>query len=139
MKDARKQIVKALIDAIAVKIPGITCFTIKPKVVDGGNASYPYIYISDIYQLENGQKTNFMYNYEVLIQIVHKELNTKLNLYSQMSEVVAIIANKRDISLGTEFNLMQIRLVSSSESEILTDTGTLHLGLVRFSLDIEHL
>ena len=56
MKDARKQIVKALIDAIAVKIPGITCFTIKPKVVDGGNASYPYIYISDIYQLENGQK-----------------------------------------------------------------------------------
>lgn len=136
MRDARADIVKALIVAIKAKITGINVFTKINRPVDGTAAAFPYVYISDIYQNESGSKAKPIYDYEVLIQLVYSNLTTLTSLWTNMNHIVSIIQSKRDISLTNSFTLLHIDLLNTSESEIKTDKEILNIGLIRFSLKI---
>lgn len=138
MRDARKEIVGALITAIGVKIPSRKVFTIPIKAVDNSNITPPneYIIISDIYQEENGTKSAFMYTYDVLIEVVHNNINSKLLLWSDINSIETIVSSRRDLTLGNDFELLEISCESMPEEEILTETGRKTVGIIRFKIDI---
>lgn len=139
MRDARKQIVLALITAINAAASGITVYTKVPKGVDGNAAlvTYPYIHISEIYQDENGPKNSYFYNYEVLVQVVYKDLHSKVSLWNTVNNILGIVKNDASLTLTDNFETMETRLVSNSETEILTDTGLLDIGLIRIEIVVE--
>ena len=131
MRDARKQIVAGLIALINAKISGVTVYTIVPKT-----AAYPYIYISDIYQTDESSKNEKHYDYETLIQVVYKDIVSKVDLWSKMNSVVSIINTRKDLVLTDNFTCEYLHLLQASEEEVLTDTGRLHIGLIRFKIVI---
>ena len=141
MRDARKEIVGAWITAINTAIPTRKVFTVVPKAEINGGTNPPneYIYISDIYQEENGTKRRFMYSYELLIQVVYNDIVEKLTMWADVNAILGIITNQRDLVLGNDFDLMQIQLLSSTEEDILTDTGLKNICPIRIKMDIEDL
>lgn len=130
MRDARKQIVSALITALSEV--GVTVYTKVPK-----DTAYPYIHISEIYQDENGPKNSFFYNYDILIQVVYKDLDSKVILWNTVNSVLAIVKNDASLSLADDFEVMETTLISNSETEIMTDTGILDIGLIRILIKVE--
>jgi hypothetical protein len=130
MRDARKQIVSALITALSEV--GVTVYTKVPK-----DTAYPYIHISEIYQDENGPKNSFFYNYDILIQVVYKDLDSKVSLWNTVNSVLAIVKNDASLSLADDFEVMETTLISNSETEIMTDTGILDIGLIRILIKVE--
>lgn len=139
MRDARTEITQALIAAINIKIPSKTVYTIVPKPVSNNGTAAPsdYIYISDIYQNDTSPKNYNSYSYEVLIQVVQNNIESKVILWNEMNAIVSIIQSERDLVLTNDFSLMQLSLIASSEEELLTDTGNKYIGLVRFKIDVE--
>lgn len=139
MRDARKEIVSGLITAINAKLSGITVYTKVPKAVDNNAvlASYPYIYIAEIYQDETGPKNRFFYNYDILIQVVYKDLTSKVSLWTTVNSILEIVNNNVPFSLSNDFEIMEMTLISNSETEILTDTGILDIGLIRIMVKVE--
>ena len=139
MRDARKEIVQSLIAAINVKLPSRTVYTIVPKSVENSGTMPPdnYIYISDIYQNDSSSKNDTRYSYEVLIQVVKNNITSKLELYSEVNSIMTIIQNERDLTLSNDFDLIYMGFIANSEEEIQTETGTKHLGLIRFQIDVQ--
>lgn len=136
MRDPRKDIVKALITVINAKNTGATVYTKINKPVDGETIAYPYILISDIYLTESGSKRKPIYDVEFLLQIVYKDINSKVDLWDNMSSLAGIVTSKRDLTVSNSYSLMLFELLSTSEEEILTDTGTLNIGLLRYNIKI---
>ncbi len=130
MRDGRKQIVKSLITALSGV--GVTVFTKVPK-----DTTYPYIHISEIYQDEDGPKNSFFYNYDILIQVVYKDLDSKVNLWNTVNSILGIIKNDASLTLTDDFEVMETTLISNSETEIMTDTGILDIGLIRILIKVE--
>jgi len=130
MRDARKQIVIALISKLGEKLPAVSAYTIVPEK----EYSYPYLYVSDIFQNDESNKTTKEYDYELLVQVVHKGLTDKTVLYDNMNSVVSIIENRKDLTLTDDFVCEYLQLISTSEAEIQTDTGIEYIGLIRFRI-----
>ena len=139
MRDARKEIATALIAAINAKLPTKTVYTIVPKAVDNSGNIAPdnYILISDIYQQNDGNKASFIYNYDVLVEVVYNNITSKLNLWADVSSIESIVSNRRDLTLTNDFYLLEISCESTPEEEILTDTGTKTIGIIRFKMAIK--
>lgn len=134
MRDCRKQLVKGLVTAINNVLSGISVYTIVPK-----NVTYPYIYISDIYQNESGPKTSYFYDYDVLVQVVYKDLTSKTNIYNSVNSILSIINNGTPFTLTDNFKIYSCELLSNNDTQILTDTGILDVGLIRIGFLIEDL
>lgn len=141
MRDCRYQIVKALITKINEVLPNLEVYTAAPKPVNnnGVKLEYPYIYISDINQDEDGPKAHFYYSYTLLIQVVHKDEASKVDQWSNVGKVVGLINNGEDLDLDDDFEVMDFTLESNTEQEIQTDTGVLSIGLIRCKMNIEDL
>ena len=139
MRDARTEIVQSWITAIATAIPGRAVYTIVPKPTDNSGTLPPdkYVHISDIYQEETGPKNEFYYSYDVLLQVVYNGITSKIDLWSDANAILGVIENERDFTLGNDFDLMQMTLISNSEEEILTDSGRKNIQLIRVRMDIE--
>lgn len=137
MRDCRKNIVINLIPVIQAKLTGYPVRTKINKPNTGDSISYPYVYISEIYQDEEGSKSFPIYSVDLLIQVVYKDLTDLSDLWDDQNAIASIIQNKRDLTLTDDFELMSIEIGQISETEIETDTGILNIGLVRMILKVE--
>jgi hypothetical protein len=137
MRDVRKQLIKGLIGAINTKIPGRTVYTQIPKGDYSDPITYPYIWISDIFQDEDGPKNGYMYNLDVLVQIVYSNASSLIPLWDDQDKVLQIIDNGNKFALDDGFEIMDMTLISSDSDEELTNTEKLNIGLVRINFMIE--
>ena len=137
MRDCRGNIVISLIPVIEAKLPGYPVRTKINKSNTGDSVTYPYVYISDIFQTEEGSKSFPIYVVDLLIQVVHDDLTDLSSLWADQNAIAEIIQNKRDLILSNNFKLMSIELGQISETEIETDTGIMNIGLIRMLLKVE--
>lgn len=135
MRDARPQLIKALVSDLKSRLSYDRVYTKIPKKV-----SYPYVYIAEIYQDEDGSKSEFQYRYDVLIQVVYKDADSPLARYQDQSAILGMVNNAQGFALEDNFDLMKVSLISNSEeTDIKTDSGILDVGLVRIEFLIEDL
>lgn len=127
MKDLRQILLTALVPALKTAT-GKNVYTRMPKAA---NVAYPYIYVGDIYDKEIGPKTSYMYEYDVQIAIVHKDLNDLSALYTDLDTVKGIVTNRTPFTLTGGFVVDSCTLGASNTNDFETDTGTEHLGVVR--------
>lgn len=139
MRNCKKEILTALVSAMKTALTGMT---IRTKINDfdmSDNSAYPYIYISDLYQLENGPKNYHGYEIEVLIQIIYKDQTSLNNLYTSQNSVLGLFKIPQSLTLTNNFKVQETVLLSSTDTEIKIDTGTLNIGLIRMRFTIEDL
>lgn len=136
MKNCKSQLLTALVAAIKTALPS---FKVRTKLNDfdvSDNSAYPYIYIGDVYQTENGPKDNYFYSVELLIQIVYKDITDLGDLYTTQNAVLGIFNHPKPFSLTGNFEIMENNLINSNDTEVKIDTGTLNIGLIRMNFDI---
>lgn len=127
MKDVRQILYTALV-AKLVELTGRQVFTKMPK-----ERTFPYIFLSDFYQKESGPKDSYQYDVELLIQIRHIGLTSLKPLLDDMDNVMSMITNGSPFALTGDYKIEQCTLISSNDTEILTDTGTENIGLIRIN------
>lgn len=133
MKDIRQILLTTLVPALATAT-GKNVYTRMPKAI---NAVYPYIYISDIYQEEVGSKTSYIYRLDVLIQIIYQDVDSLVNLFADMNNVLSIVNNGSPFALDSPHKVMSCELNNSTTTEFQTETGTQNVGLIRLLFNIE--
>lgn len=134
MKDLRQILLTGLVPAIATAT-GKSCYTRMPKAA---GATYPYIYISDIYQDEDGSKTSYRYKLDVLIQVIYQDVTSLTALFADMNNILSIVKNGvAPFALTGGHVIEGCELISSTTTEFQTDTGTQNVGLVRVLFTIE--
>ena len=124
-------IITGLITAINAKITGRTVYTIPPK-----DAAYPYILISQTDMQEVGSKSGFIYRFEPLIQVIHKDLKSLTSLLSDMNLIHNIIKNGSDISVSG-YTVIEMSLINTNRTTELYDSFRLDIGLIRVLIDIK--
>jgi len=139
MRNCKGEVLTALVAAIKAAIPGMKV-RIKLNDFDASdNRAYPYIHISDVYQNENGPKNYHSYDLEVLINVVYKDITDLAALYTAQNSVLGLFNIPESLTLTNSFKVQETILVSSTDTEIKTDTGTLNIGLIRIRFTIEDL
>lgn len=133
MKDVRQILLTALVPALA-SATGKSVYTRIPKAA---NVTFPYVYISDIYQEEVGPKTSYQYKLDVLIQVVYNDSDSLTALYGVMDNVLSIINNGEILTLTSPYKVMSCELNNSTTTEFQTETGTQIVGLIRLLFNIE--
>lgn len=132
MNDVRNILIKALKSQLATAT-GKTIYVRMPKAAD---IAYPYIQIADVYQTEDGPKTSYYYNLDVLIRVVYKDANDLGAMFTDMNNISSVIKNYGSFALDSPFVLRSAELNNSSHSDFESDTGTLSIGLIRIDFDI---
>ena len=133
MKDIRQILLTALVSALETAT-GKNVYTRMPKAI---GAVYPYIYISDIYQEEVGPKTSYIYRLDVLIQIIYQDVDSLVNLFADMNNVLSIVNNGYPFALTAPHKVMSCELNNSTTTEFQTETGTQNVGFIRLIFNIE--
>jgi hypothetical protein len=114
-------------------------FTIRTKLNDfdaSDNTAYPYIYIGEVYQNEDGPKNYYRYPVEILLQIVYKDQTSLTPLYGTQNTVLGLLTGPFDLTLTNNFQLLDTELIMSNDSEIKIDSGTLNIGMIRIRFTI---
>jgi len=137
MRDVRKQIVKGLKAAIDAKATGLTVYTKIPKGDATNPISYPYIYLTNIIDSENGPKNQFMYNYDLDIEVVYKNLLDKVAMWDTVDKIKQIINNCEPFTIDDNFKIMAMVLIDTDETEDLVDSQDVDVTRIRVNLDIE--
>ena len=117
--------------SIVAKISGRNVVTVPNK-----SMSYPYIWLSQPYMVENGPKGRFIYSVEILIQVIHKDLSDLSALLSDMQKVHEIINNGADISVSG-YTVIVTELINTNQTVEMTDSGRLDIGLIRVKVDLK--
>ncbi len=133
MKDVREILLKGLVPALKTAA-GLDVYTTIPK---DASPTYPYIYISDIYQDEDGPKTSKSYKIDLLVRVIYKNVKSLSGLFGSINDVLSIINNGKPFEIDTPFHIESGTLISSSMTTELTETGKLDIGLVRILFKIE--
>lgn len=137
MRNCKRELLTALVAKLKLAMPTMT---IRTKINDfdiSDNSAYPYVYISDLYQLENGPKNYHSYELEVLIQVVYKDQTSLIDLYNSQNSVLGLFEIPESLILTNNFKVQETVLLSSTDTEIKIDTGTLNIGLIRVRYTIE--
>lgn len=137
MRNCKSELLTALVAALKTAISGMK---VRTKINDfdiSDNAAYPYIHISDAYQLENGPKNYHSYELEVLINVVYKDLTDLGALYTAQNSVLGLFNIPESLTLTNNFKVQETVLISSTDTEVKIDTGTLNIGLIRMRFTIE--
>lgn len=137
MRNVKKELLTALVAAIKAALPTIPVTTKRIDSDTSDVTAYPYIYIGDVYQTENGPKPFYIYEIELLIQIVYKNQSSLTDLYATQNIVLGIFNHPKPFSLTGNFEIMENFLVNSNDTEIQSETGTLNVGLIRMRFMIE--
>ena len=133
MKDIRNILLTALVPALATAT-GRSVYTRIPKAT---GVTYPYIYIGDRYQSEVGPKTSYEYEVDVLIQIIYQDVDDLGALFTDMDNVLSVVNNAVPFALTSPYKIKSCQLISSSDTEFQTETGTQNVGLIRLLFNIE--
>lgn len=133
MTDCREIVLKALYTALGTAT-GRTIYTKMPKQAA---PIYPYIHISDVFEEEEGAKNGYQFKFQILIEVVHKDELSDIPLFNDMKAVKTLINNAVPFALSGGFAIMDMRLVSSTQIEVLTDTGMVDVGAIRITMRVE--
>lgn len=133
MTDPRKAVLKALVAAMATA----TGKTVYAKIPKQDTVIYPYVLISDVYMEEDGQKNNYQYTFQILVEIVYKNTTSDDALYTDMAAITGIINNAVPFALDSPYQVMDLRLNNTAKTEVLTDSGMVDVGTVRMILRVE--
>lgn len=136
MRNCKGELLTALIAALKTAMPTMTVRTKLNDFDTSSNAAYPYIYISDTYQNENGPKNYHAYDVELLIQVVYKDLTDLATLYTSQNSVLGLFNIPKSLTLTNNFEITETVLINSTDSEIKIDTGILNIGLIRMRFSI---
>ncbi len=139
MRNCKGELSTALVAALKAAITGMKVRTKLNDFDVSDNTAYPYIHISDVYQNENGPKNYHSYDLEVLINVVYKDITDLGALYTAQNSVLGLFNIPQSLTLTNNFKVQETILVSSTDTEIKTDTGTLNIGLIRIRFTIEDL
>ena len=71
---------------------------------------FPHVNITDIAVTEDGPKTQFHYVVNVLLEVVHNNINTLQTLYSDMDKVLSIVTNGSPFALSGGYSIMDCQL-----------------------------
>jgi hypothetical protein len=137
MRDVRTQLVTALITAIAAKSTGLTPYTKIPQGDASNPISYPFIYITDITDIENGPKNQFMYEYDLSVQLVYKDLTDLSTMWTAVDKIKQIINNNVPFALTGNFAIMEATLIDTDETEDLMDSQVVDTTIIRINFLIE--
>lgn len=132
MRDVRKQLAIGLKTAIDAKATGLTFYTKVPK-----SAVYPYIYVAEMFDIENGSKQQFIYEYEVTLQIVYKDLTDKSDMWETVDSIKQIINNNSPFTLTDNFKIMEATLIDTDETIDLVDSQEVDTTIIRINFMIE--
>lgn len=130
MKYPESELITGLISAINTKLPTMTVYTVPPK-----DTSYPYVLINQTFMEEVGSKSGFIYRFEPLIQVIHKDLSSIIDLLTNMEAIHEIIKNGEDLTLSG-YKVIEMQLISTNRTTELYDFGKLDIGLIRTRIDI---
>jgi hypothetical protein len=133
MNDPRKIVLKALYTAIGTAT-GRTVYTKIPKQPA---PMYPYIYISDVFMEEEGTKLSYQYKFQILIEVCHKDTISDDDIFNDMDDIAQLINNSVPFALESGYSIMDMRLVSSMKTEVLTETGSVDVGAIRIVIRVE--
>jgi hypothetical protein len=132
MNDCRTELVTALITAINAQATGLTVYTKVPKSV-----TYPYLYLTEIIDTEDGSKQQFMYSYDVSLELVYKDLTDKTAMWSAVDKVKGIINNKEPFAMSGGFKIMAMTLIDTTEAEDLLNSQEVDTTTIRVNFEIE--
>jgi hypothetical protein len=132
MKDCRTQLITGLKTAIDAKSTGLTFYTKVPKSV-----VYPFINITEIIDSENGPKNQFMYSYDVSIELVYKDLTDKAAMWTEVDKVKQIINNDSPFTITGSFIIMDMTLIDTTETEDLLNSQEVDVTTIRVNFNIE--
>lgn len=121
MRDART----ALVTGLYTQLSAATTTPVHARMPKSSALQYPYIQIGDIYDEENGTKDSFMYDYDVLINIVHKDLSSLTPFYSDIDAVKGTINNNVPFALPAPFRILESTLTSSSTTVFESADGSI--------------
>ena len=130
MRYPESELITGLISAINTELPGRTVYTVPPK-----ESVYPYVLINQTFMEEVGSKAGFIYSFEPLIQVVHKDLSSIIPLLSDMDAIHGII-NNDDSLVVSGFKTIETQLITTNRTTELYDYGKLDIGLIRTRIDI---
>lgn len=136
MRNCKKELLTAFIADLKTAMPTMN---IRTKLNDfdmSDNSAYPYIYIGDVYQNEDGPKNFYRYPVEMLLQIVYKDQSGLTNLYATQNSVLSTLDNPKPFTLTNNFEIIETELLSSNDTEIKIDSGVLNIGLIRIRFTI---
>lgn len=136
MTDCREIVLKALYTALGTAT-GRTIYTKIPKLNNVPTPVYPYIHISDVFEEEEGTKTNYQFKFQILIEVCHKDELSDIPLFNDIKAVKTLINNSVPFALSGGFAIMDMRLVNSTQIEVLTDTGMVDVGAIRITMRVE--
>lgn len=129
MNYPERQILTSLITAIGTAT-GRTVLTIPPKDV-----SYPYIYLSQGYMSEVGNKGNYIYSYEFLIQVLHKDLHGIDLLLNDMEDILGLFKKGNDFTISG-YSVISTEVISVNRMSELYESFRLEIGLIRAKIDL---
>lgn len=132
MRDVRTQLVTGLKTAIDAKATGLTFYTKVPKGV-----TYPFINVTEIIDLENGPKNQFMYSYDVSLELVYKDLTDKTAMWAAVDKVKQIINNDSPFTITGNFKIMDMTLIDTTETEDLLNSQEVDTATIRVNFNIE--
>ena len=137
MKSCKKELLTALVAALKTAMPTMI---VRTKLNDfdlSDNSAFPYIYIGEVYQTETGAKTLYIYDVELLIQIVYKDVTSLNDLYTSQNSVLSLLTSEKPLTLTGNFEIIETALINSNDTEVKVDTGILNVGLIRLRFRIE--
>ena len=132
MKDVRKQLMIGLKSAVDGLSTGLTFYTKIPKGI-----SYPYIYVAEIFDIEDGSKQQFMYQYEVTLEITYKDITDKTDMWDAVDSLKGLINNNEPFSLTDNFKIMECTLIDTDEIEDLVESQNVDTTILRINFMIE--
>jgi hypothetical protein len=136
MRNCKTEILTALVAALKTALPTISVTTKKNWFEDDSNTAYPYIYIGEVNQTEDGAKNFFRYNVEMLIHVVYKDIIDLGAMYTTQNAVLGLIVPGKSLTLTNNFEIIETQLLSSNDIEVQVDAGILNVGLIRVRYDI---
>jgi len=107
MRNCKKEILTALVSALTTAMPTMI---IRTKLNDfdlSDNTAYPYIYLGEVYQTEDGPKNWYRYSVEILIHVVYKDVTSLNDLYTSQNSVLGILNNPKPFTLTNNFEIIE--------------------------------
>ena len=97
---------------------------------------YPYIWLSQPFMIENGPKGKYIYEIEILIQVIHKDLASLTPLLTQMQAIHEILNNGAAFAVSG-YTMLAAELVNTNQTVEMLDTGRLDIGLIRCKFELK--
>ena len=136
MRNCKYELLLAFVAALKSALPTMIIRTKLNDFDTSDNLAYPYIYIGEIYQNEDGPKNFYRYPVEMLLQVVYKDVTSLVDLYTTQNTVLGLINHPKPFSLTNNFEIIETELLSSNDAEVKIDSGVLNIGLIRIRFTI---